>query len=83
MGNWTLQHLNKNVLIKMLEEKENNWNELKEWLEERAKNNYEFYFNRLLIASVIDKMECIEKGIEQEQVELKIEKVGNNEKNNR
>lgn len=37
MENWTLQHLNKNVLIKMLEEKENNWNELKEWLEDKRK----------------------------------------------
>ena len=75
MGNWTLQHLNKNVLIKMLEEKENNWNELKEWLDERAKKHTDFIFVKLVVASVLDKMECIEKGIEQEQVELTFEKV--------
>jgi len=55
MGNWTLQHLNKNVLIKMLEEKENNWNELKDWIKENER-----YFDSYSLDYVIDKMQEIE-----------------------
>jgi len=71
----TLRGLNKNALVSLVREKENNWNELKEWLEERAKKHTDFIFVKLVVASVIDKMECIEKGVEQEQVELTFEKV--------
>ena len=54
---------------------QNNWNELKEWLEERTKQNKNFIIYKLFILGVLDKMECIEKGVEQEQVELTFEKV--------
>ena len=52
--------------------KNNNWNELKKWLEEKAEDNKDFIVYRLMILRVLDKIQEIETGIKEEPLNLKL-----------